>query len=265
MRATRPAALRRFHFWFRMALFDPIEIARKYRALPHFIRNWRAYRRRNGSAGFAITWRDLWYRSQDRYDAAGAARGHYFFQDLWAAKQLFGRGVRAHVDVGSRMDGFVAHVLTFSNLRYVDIRDSRLQWPGFEFVPGSVTELPFANGSVASLSCLHVLEHIGLGRYGDPVDPEGYLAGARELARVLAPGGVLLVGTPVGRERLCFDAHRVFDPQTVRHAFAELTLDSFALIDDSGDGIVDDAQFVRARQCEYGCGLFVFSKKATTA
>jgi ubiquinone/menaquinone biosynthesis C-methylase UbiE len=143
----------------------------------------------------------------------------------------------------------------------VDIRAPAVQVEGLDFVSGSITALPFDEASVPFLTCLHVLEHIGLGRYGDPVDPAGYLAAAHELARVLQPGGTFLLGTPVGRERLCFDAHRVFDPQTVADAFSSLQMQEFSLVSDRGVGIKGQASFDEARQCDYGCGLFAFTKR----
>lgn len=120
--------------------------------------------------------------------------------------------------------------------------------------------MPFEDNSVISLSSLHVIEHIGLGRYGDSVNPEGWLLATKELSRVLAPGGRLLVSTPVGRERLCFDAHRIFDPETILKAFDQLTLKEFSLIDDQGQGIITNATINQARKCNYGCGLFVFER-----
>ncbi|CAN5655398.1 hypothetical protein BH23GEM9_BH23GEM9_22940 [soil metagenome] len=239
--------------------FNPRELARKYRSLPLFVRNWSRYVVLNSDPAFSVRLRSLWYRSYDRYGAAGDANGHYFFQDLWAARDLFVRRIESHVDVGSRIDGFVAHVLPFCDVTYVDIRPVPLEWPGFRFRLGSVTDLPYDDDTIASLSCLHVIEHVGLGRYGDPVAPDGYLTAARELSRVLAPGGQLLLGTPVGRERLCFDAHRVFDPLTITDAFETLELLEFLLIDDGGER-VEAASFGEARKCEYGCGLFRFRK-----
>jgi len=158
------------------------------------------------------------------------------------------------------VDGFVAHLLPFCEVTYVDLRPLPVEVPGLRVKQGSLLALPFEDASIPSLSCLHVLEHLGLGRYGDPVDPQGFLRGASELARVLAPGGHLLLGTPVGRERLCFDAHRVFDPATIVSAFADLALTEFSLITDTGDMIHADASFDDARTCTYGCGLFVFQR-----
>jgi SAM-dependent methyltransferase len=242
-----------------MFAFDPLEVVNKWRGLSHFFTNLRQYRRENLRASFRFRWADLWFRSYDRYANAGSLTFHYFHQDLWAAEYLYRQSVRTHVDVGSRIDGFAAHVLPFCHLTYVDIRPLELSHDRFTFRRGSITEMPFDVGSVMSLSCLHVIEHVGLGRYGDPVDPEGFAKAAAELKRVLAPGGTLLLGTPVGRERVCFDAHRVFDPLTILEAFGGLTLAEFWLIDDL-NRLHRGASIEQGRACDYGCGLFVFTK-----
>lgn len=220
----------------------------------------RQWERLNRDPRFRFRWKDSLFTSADRFESAGSARGHYFWQDLWAAGELISRGIKEHVDIGSRLDGFVAHLLPSCQVTYVDLRPLDLEHKNFVYQRGSILKLPFASGSVASLSCLHVIEHIGLGRYGDTVDPEGHLKAAAELARVLAPGGRMLLGTPVGEQRLCFDAHRIFDPETVTTAFAALRLTEFHLVPDDGSRIVRDATFAAARACRYGCGLFLFER-----
>lgn len=142
----------------------------------------------------------------------------------------------------------------------MDIRKLESSLPNFVFVKGSILELPYEDNSINSLSCLHVIEHIGLGRYGDTVDPDGYIKAAKELVRVLAPGGTLYLGTPIGSERLCFDAHRVFDVQTILNAFAKLKLTEFSLIDDKGDRIIKNADINAGNKFRYACGLFEFYK-----
>jgi SAM-dependent methyltransferase len=245
---------------FRSFLFDPRQIVNNWRALPYFVLNGLQYGRLNRSQNFRIRLRDLLCCSGERFQKAGSARGHYFWQDVWAARFLYANNVRKHIDIASRLDGFVAHILPFCQVVYVDLRPLPSEVEGLEFRQGSLLSLPFADDSVRSLSCLHVVEHIGLGRYGDAIDPEGHRKAAKELVRVLAPGGVLLLGTPVGQERLCFDAHRVFDPQTVLDAFAPLRLTEFSLIDDEGAAVHHGASFDEARRCRYGCGLFILSK-----
>lgn len=222
--------------------------------IPWFVRSRREYVRRSRER---VPLLDTYPAFLDRRDSAGAARGHYFHQDLWAARKVHASKVTEHVDVGSRVDGFVAHCASFTEVTYVDIRPLGAQVPGLRAVVGSVVALPFADRSVRSISCLHVVEHVGLGRYGDPIDPEGSEKAMRELARVLAPGGSLYFGIPIGRERVCFNAHRVLSPRTVLRAFGELGLASFAAVDDRGD-LVDPARPDDFEQADYACGLFHF-------
>ena len=248
------------YYIFSFLLFDPLEKIKQFRALPIFVGNLLRYQSLNQNPSFDFHFKDLWYRTFDRFDVAGVATGQYFHQDLWAARILFDRKIKKHVDVGSRIDGFIAHILPFCEVTYVDLRPIDAKLNGFEFKQGSIVEMPFEDENVPSLSCLHVIEHIGLGRYGDPVNPDGYLQAAKELVRVLQPGGILLLGTPVGRERLCFDAHRIFAPQTVVNAFQPLVLEEMQFIDDYGNMCSLDTTFAEAQEFRYGCGLFLFRK-----
>jgi hypothetical protein len=113
--------------------------------------------------------------------------------------------------------------------------------------------------SVESLSSLHAVEHFGLGRYGDPLDPLACFTAMRAFARVLAPGGHLYFSVPIGVERVEFNAHRIFDPVRVLDTFAALELVEFNVI--AGDGTfragVDPADF---RDVADSTGLFVFTK-----
>lgn len=215
----------------------------------------------NLTGRFRPSWKDLYFTTYEKHMPAGNMRGHYFFQDIWAAAKIYQKLPGEHVDVASRIDGFIAHILPFVQVKYVDIRKMESALTNLSFVEGSILSLPFADDSVNSLSCLHVIEHIGLGRYGDPIDPEGYQKAAAELVRVLKPGGSFYLGTPVGKEKICFDAHRIFSVNTLLNLFKELDLVEFSLISDKGDGIIENAGFELASQCNYGCGLFEFTKK----
>lgn len=239
---------------------DPAVALQHWKGLSSYCRNALQWSRLNGDPRFRIALDQLHYATYDKYSPGGTATGQYFFQDLWAAQRLHELSVREHVDVGSRVDGFVAHVLTFARVIYVDIRPLNGAAEGLEFRQGSLLDLPFASDSVASLSCLHVLEHAGLGRYGDSVDPEAYRLSARELQRILKPGGYLLIGVPIGRERLCFDAHRVFSPKSIMTLFSNLELREFSLIPDRGDRVSRFESFDRVVESQYACGLFMFQK-----
>ncbi|MEE9405588.1 MAG: DUF268 domain-containing protein [Algisphaera sp.] len=158
---------------------------------------------------------------------------HYVYQSHWAFEKIQHKAPSRHIDVGS-LDLFLALLSNVTHVTSVDIRPLALTLPNFTALPGSLAALPFANGSVASLSCLHVVEHVGLGRYGDPLDPHGTHKALAELARVLAPGGRLYLSLPVGRARTHFNAHRVFAPDQVVSMLPGLELVSFTTADDHG-------------------------------
>jgi FkbM family methyltransferase len=189
---------------------------------------------------------------------------HYFFQDIWAARRVADARPGRHVDVGSRVD-LVGFLTALCPVTFVDIRPLEVELEDFESLAGSILDLPFADRSLESVSCLHVAEHIGLGRYGDPLDPHGTRKAAAELQRVVAPGGQLLFSGPVGRARTCFNAHRVHDPRAVvEEYFPELELVEFSGVDDAGvfrrHRSVDE--FVGAN---YACGMFKFLRPADGA
>lgn len=183
---------------------------------------------------------------------------HYFYQGAWLARRIAAVRPAAHVDVGS-------HVLMISVLSaqvpvtFVDIRPLQTDLPDLNSIAGTILSLPFADRSQHSLSCLHVIEHVGLGRYGDPLDPEGAAKGLKELQRIVAPGGRLYLSTPVGRPRVCFNAHRVFAPNEIIAGLPELTLQQFSLVDDQGRlhlACTPDS----AMSQDYACGFFEFER-----
>jgi hypothetical protein len=158
----------------------------------------------------------------DRFKEGGSARNEYFWQDLLVAQKIFRAQPRRHIDIGSRIDGFVAHIASFRSIEVFDIRQLSMEIPGVIFKqadlmsPNSVAN--FCNdgrGYCDSLSCLHAIEHFGLGRYGDPVNPLGYRQGIENLSKFLELGGSLYLSTPVGQERVEFNANWVFNPRTI--------------------------------------------------
>lgn len=184
---------------------------------------------------------------------------HYFYQGAWAARKLKKTAPEKHVDIASSV--LMVSVLSgFINTVFVDYRPLKANLSGLTSIPGDILNLPFESESVSSLSCLHVIEHIGLGRYGDPLDPLGSLKGAMELQRVLVQGGNLLVSLPIGRERICFNAHRVHAPSSVISLFSSLHLIDFSYVDDAGV-FHESSQLDQANHLEYGCGLFHFQKR----
>ncbi len=183
---------------------------------------------------------------------------HYFYQGAWLARCLEQIKPQQHIDVGSSvltvgvLSGWVKTV-------FLDYRPLKTCSTGLYSIAGNLLVLPFRDGSLKSLSCLHVIEHIGLGRYGDPLDPQGSVKAAKELQRVLAPGGRLYISLPIGRERTCFNAHRVHHPKNVLRMFSELSLIDFSYIDDNGV-FKQHINVPPSCHMEYGCGMFIFEK-----
>jgi hypothetical protein len=189
---------------------------------------------------FRMEGAEAWTRGRDlpiltEWDEASGAAGPYFLQDQTVARWILESQPRRHVDVGSRLDGFVGNLSVFRKVEVIDIRPH----------PGTIRNITFHRmdltaelpetwiESTDSLSCLHTIEHLGLGRYGDAIDPMGHLAGLTQLKRMLEPGGVLYLSTPIGPQRIEFNAHRVFAASTLIGWFANgWAIERFALIDD---------------------------------
>jgi SAM-dependent methyltransferase len=180
----------------------------------------------------------------------------YTYQDAWAAREIAQRRPARHVDVGSRIT-FVVGLSAFVPVTFIDLRPLEIDIPGLETRQGDLLDLPFEDESVESLSCLHVAEHVGLGRYGDPLDPDGTVKAARELQRVLRRGGHLYFSVQVGRPRIAFNAHRILDPVEVVGYFPELSLEGFAGIDELGI-FKRELEPAALAGSERACGLYRF-------
>jgi Caenorhabditis protein of unknown function, DUF268 len=231
-------------------------------ATPVFLSNWLRYQRLNSKPQFRLKIKDAFPILTDRHASAGLAGGHYFHQDLWAARKIFQIRPERHVDIGSRIDGFVAHLLAFMPVTIVDIRPLLSRVQGLTILQDDATSLSMLKeNSVPSLSSLHAAEHFGLGRYSDPIDPEACFKFMDSLQRVLAMNGKLYFSVPVGRERVDFNAHRVFSPGTILARFSQLQLESFSYVADDGS-LHENTAPLALPPSEMACGLFEFTKIA---
>lgn len=241
---------------------DPVLDVRRLAAVPRyvsFLQDVVRYRRLPGAE--RLTWLDTYPCLHDKTKTSCFDR-HYFYQDAWAFRRIVESGTAAHVDVGSRVD-FVGMLAAVTKVTFIDLRPLEVNWQNLGSRAGTILALPLPGNAVASLSCLHVAEHIGLGRYGDALDPQGTLRATRELARVLAPGGNLYFSVPVGKPRVCFNAHRIHSPEQILDYFDELELAEFSAVGD------DRVFYLRAdlrmfAQSQYACGLFWFRKPTRT-
>jgi SAM-dependent methyltransferase len=193
--------------------FDIRNLLRSLRGVPRFVSDW--WKFRQGYSGPLTLMPCL----HDRYDEGGTTKSEYFWQDLLVARWIFAAKPQRHVDIGSRVDGFVAHVASFRDIEVFDVRPISTQMPGVVFKQADLMRtdslLDFGGEYCDSLSCLHAIEHFGLGRYGDPIDPVGHERGIANMVSLLKKGGIFYLSTPIGLERVEFNAHRVFDPRSI--------------------------------------------------
>jgi hypothetical protein len=239
---------------------DPRKTWRSLLGLPRYLRDLRRFR--SAYRGRL----DLTPCLHDWYAEAGTTSNEYFWQDLLVARMVFAARPRKHVDVGSRVDGFVAHVASFREIEVFDVRPISATIPGVVFKQADLMQnVDGSAGYCDSLSCLHALEHFGLGRYGDPVDPDGYRYGLTNMVRILEPGGTLYLAVPVGRPRVAFNANRVFDPAQLVSLAQSLGLqlkDFHWHTETQGMRCMEPtaSNFAHIAGLPYGLGLFVLVK-----
>lgn len=182
----------------------------------------------------------------------------YFHQQLWCFENVLKHKPKKHIDISSthEMSGYISKI---TKAVFIDYRPIETNLDNLEIKRGDILNLGIKANSVESLSCLNVVEHIGLGRYGDPIDPDGTEKACEQLAKVLAKDGNLYFSIPIGKERICFNAHRILSPNTILKHFEKLKLVSFGVVDDDGNYIknVEPSNYTNLN---FGCGLFHFTK-----
>ena len=202
----------------------------------------------------------------DHRNKAGDLPKHYFQQDLYVARQIFLANPTRHIDVGSRIDGFVAHVAAFREIEVVDIRPMESIDENIKLLQLDIVDRDSVPHEICdSLSCLHTIEHIGLGRYGDTINPDGWLTALDNLLVILKPGGVLYLSAPIGEGSIEFDAHRLFSISALLETISQrASITKVAVIDDDDRFMLDadcDAYITMGQnQIKYGCAIVTARK-----
>ncbi|MDX9904072.1 MAG: DUF268 domain-containing protein [Bacteroidales bacterium] len=256
---------RKIYRYLMLAGLDPVMAINTLRGLPFFLRDRRTIRKQRGSdrtfpfgRGYPVL--------GDRFTESGTMSGHYFHQDLYVARRIFTDNPGKHVDIGSRTDGFVAHVAVFREIEIIDIREQKSSVRNIKFRKADLMTLPEnMAGYCDSLSALHSIEHFGLGRYGDAIDYNGHLKALENIRLMLKPGGKFYLSVPIGLQRIEFNAHRVFSVRYLLNILEEhFSLRRFSYIDDNGDfhedAELNEGNIVSNFGCTYGCGIFELVK-----
>ncbi|MDB5970491.1 MAG: hypothetical protein JWQ90_2941 [Hydrocarboniphaga sp.] len=246
---------------------DPRRTMFFVRGFPLYIRDLVTLKRQQSTAVRKFSLGKPYPCLEDRFTESGSAKGHYFHQDLLVARRIYRNNPEIHADVGSRVDGFVAHVASFRPVIVFDIRPLSNTVPNIQFKQADLMEPVAAElkDYCDSLSCLHALEHFGLGRYGDPVTYDGYISGLSNLWSILKTGGKLYFSVPIGPQRIEFNAHRIFSVGYLLEIFADkYQIDHFSYVDDQGslhENAPLTASDVSANfGCDHGCGIFEMTK-----
>ncbi len=213
---------------------------------------------------FAI---NCWPILVDKHDQSGVMCGHYFHQDLYIARQIYKNNPKVHVDIGSRIDGFIAHVAAFRKIEVIDIREQNSCACNISFKQLNFMDLPPNMVNYCdSISSLHAIEHFGLGRYGDPINYNGHSNAIKNITQILVKGGKFYFSVPIGKQRIEFNAHRVFSVDYLLNILqVDYNIEGFSYVDDKGNFYervdLHSENIKNNFNCSYGCGIFELVKK----
>lgn len=184
---------------------------------------------------------------------------HYIYHPAWAARIVKEINPQKHVDISSILN-FCTILSAFIKTEFYDYRPATLTLSNLKSSSADLTNLFFESNSVESISCMHTIEHIGLGRYGDLLDPEGDVKAINELQRVTRKEGHLLLVVPLGKPKVQFNAHRIYSFELINNLFKDFELKNFTLITDENI-LIENADPDLVKKQEYACGCFWYIKK----
>jgi hypothetical protein len=246
---------------FRQFGLDPILTIRGIRSTTRYIRDLRRFKSsasKRNDAKYPIS---ISPALMDFTETAGSADGHYFWQDLYCAQWINARNPDQHLDIGSRIDGFVAHLLSSREVTVIDIRGIENEIPNLNFIQADLQAMPSQSfASVDSVSSLHSIEHFGLGRYGDPLDFEGHTKGLINISKLVKPSGYLYISFPIGEPMIQFNQQRILHPNWPIEVLTEFQLERFILIPWKGSPILNSLPDEVDRDTQGQAGLYEFRR-----
>lgn len=190
---------------------------------------------------------------------------HYFYQDLIVSQKIYISNPINHLDIGSRVDGFISSLATFRKVDVMDIRDTELKNKNINFIKSDLMEPINENfmSKYYSISCLHALEHFGLTRYGDEFDLDGHIKGLNNITRLLKSNGELYLSLPLGKKNtICYNAHRIFTlKEVINFIKSEYVVKEVIVIDEKNNINYDINYKDFNINFDYGVGIFILNKR----
>jgi hypothetical protein len=187
---------------------------------------------------------------------------HYLYHTSWAARKIMQIQPKLHYDFGSDLR-FITIFSSVIKIQYFNLSVSNIKLDNLSFQIADLTNLhEIKNNSLDSVSCMHVIEHVGLGRYGDKVDLDGDLKAFNELKRIVSVDGNLLIVVPLGKPKVVYNAHRIYSYQEIIDLMTNFKLVEFSLIQDDAyeNGMTLNANYNIVQKNDYACGCFWFKK-----
>ncbi len=195
----------------------------KTKFLKIFLSDLNKYKKDNKNNNFKLSWDFISPYIYDKTENT-PVEPTYFYQDTWCAGKVFQNKPNHHYDIGSKAE-MIGIISQFVPTTMIDIRPIELKLENLFFKKGDILNLPFKDNEIKSLSSICVIEHIGLGRYGDPIDSFGSEKAIKEIKRVLTERGNLYISLPIDSEnKIYFNAHRTFTRNYILELFKPLQL-----------------------------------------
>ncbi len=254
----------RFNSFLKLFGFDLERFKNSFFGLFWYIKDFYQLKTQKNDALFPIG--KLYPVLDEKNNSSGNAKGHYFHQDLLVARKIYHASPVKHIDIGSRVDGLISHLAVFRTVEVFDIRPLKQTVKNIYFKQLDLMSLPKKYINYCdSISSLHAIEHFGLGRYGDSIDYFGHVKAIENITLMLKSGGVFYFSAPIGKQRIEFNAHRVFSIRYLLGLFEKnYSVNSFSYVDDGGllhENIAVGEGVENNFGCVWGCGIFELIKK----
>ena len=134
------------------------------------------------------------------------------------------------LDVGCYYSKLPIELATLGHEVYgVDVLEYGLTHPNFRFIKGDIMNVELSDNFFDAITCISTIEHIGLGRYGDPIRHDGDKAAVQKMSKLLRNGGRIILSAPFGKSGVCYydgvPLHRIYDYQRLKNLLSGLRIE----------------------------------------